>query len=152
MSSGILTSKGRWTYGRSRVQHRATRMIPGLAKLDFEVRLEKKMDLPSLTFRSARGDAIETYKYLHRFYAVDSSHMLPLHTTELNRRSHYQRTTASNYKKRLQDTASNELLELHSKQLEQTARKNCTGLLCQQLQSFYDRHYVDQRSKDRYQF
>lgn len=41
------------------VQHRASRMIPGLAKLDYEARLEK-MNLPSLTFRRARGDAIET--------------------------------------------------------------------------------------------
>ena len=64
-----------------RVQHCATRMIPRLAKLDFDVRLEK-MDLPSLTFSRARGDAIETYKYLHGFYTVDSSHMLPLHTTD----------------------------------------------------------------------
>jgi hypothetical protein len=40
-----------------RVQHRATRMTPGLAKLDYEVQLEK-MDLPSLAFKRARGDAI----------------------------------------------------------------------------------------------
>ena len=63
------------------VQHRATRMIPGLAKLDYKARLEK-MDLPSLTFRRKRGDAIETYKYLHGVYTVDSSCMLQLHTTE----------------------------------------------------------------------
>jgi len=56
-------------------------MIPGLGKLDYEARLDK-MDLPSLTYRRARGDAIETYKYLHGSYTVDSSHMLPLHTTD----------------------------------------------------------------------
>jgi len=63
------------------VQHRASRMIPGLAKLDYEAWLVK-MDLPSLTYRRARGDAIETYKYLHGLYTVDSAHMLPLHTTD----------------------------------------------------------------------
>jgi hypothetical protein len=41
-----------------RVQHRATKMVPGLAKLCYEERL-KKMDLPSLAYRRARGDAIE---------------------------------------------------------------------------------------------
>jgi len=46
------------------VQHRATRMVPGLAKLDYEERLEK-MNLPTLAYRRNRGDAIEVFKYLH---------------------------------------------------------------------------------------
>ena len=37
------------------------------------------MDLPSLAYRRARGDAIEIYKYLHGNYRIDSSAMLPLH-------------------------------------------------------------------------
>ena len=85
------------------------------------VRLEK-MDLASLTFRRARGDAKETYKYLHGFYTIDSSLMLPLHTTDaVTTRGH------KLYKKRLQDTASNELLwPAYGQQLEPTVRKNCT--------------------------
>ena len=31
------------------------------------------MDLPSLYYRRERGDAIETYKYLHGLYSVDNS-------------------------------------------------------------------------------
>jgi len=31
------------------------------------------MDLLSLLYRSLRGDAIETYKYLHGIYQLDSS-------------------------------------------------------------------------------
>jgi len=60
-----------------RVQRRATRMVPGLAKLSYEERLEV-MDLPSLSYRRLRGDAIEVYKYLKGIYKFDSSSMLPL--------------------------------------------------------------------------
>ena len=49
------------------VQHRATRMIPGMSKLSYEERL-RKMDLPTLEYRRKRGDAIEAYKYLHGKY------------------------------------------------------------------------------------
>ena len=59
------------------VQHRATRLVPGLAKFTYEDRL-KIMDLPSLVYRRTRGDIIETYKYLHNKYAVDVSSLLPL--------------------------------------------------------------------------
>ena len=40
------------------VQHRATRMVPGLAKFPYEESL-RKMDLPSLAYRRTRGNAIE---------------------------------------------------------------------------------------------
>jgi hypothetical protein len=43
-------------------QHLATKMVPGLAKLNYEDRL-RRMDLPTLVYRRARGDAIEAYKY-----------------------------------------------------------------------------------------
>ena len=59
------------------VQRRATRMVPGLAKLSYEERLQA-MDLPSLAYRRLRGDAIEVYKYLNGVYKVESSSMLPL--------------------------------------------------------------------------
>jgi hypothetical protein len=84
-----------------RVQHRTTRMIPGLAKLDYEVRLEK-MDLPSLAFRRARGDAIETYKFLHGIYKVDSSSMLLLHTTDgITTRGHSLKLQKRDYRTQL---------------------------------------------------
>ena len=54
-------------------------MIPALRNLPYEDRLWK-MDLPSLAYQRLRGDAIETYKYLHGIglYDVDSSALLPL--------------------------------------------------------------------------
>jgi len=41
-------------------QHRATRMIPGFRNLSSGERL-RRLDLPTLTYRRFRGDAIETY-------------------------------------------------------------------------------------------
>ena len=38
----------------------------------------KAMDIPSLEYRRLRDDAIETYKYIHGKYQVDSSYLLPL--------------------------------------------------------------------------
>lgn len=60
------------------VQHRATKMVPGLAKLTYEERL-KRMDLPTLVFRRSRGDAIEAYKYMHGKYSVETGSLLPKH-------------------------------------------------------------------------
>ena len=60
------------------VQHRATRMIPGMSRLTYEDRL-KKMDLPTLAYRRIRGDAIDTYKYLNGLYSVDHSRLLEEH-------------------------------------------------------------------------
>ena len=61
-----------------RVQHRATRMIPGFAKLSYEERL-RRIDLPTLVYRRNRGDAIEVFKYLKGLYNTDCSEMLPRH-------------------------------------------------------------------------
>ena len=63
-----------------RVQHRATRMVPGLSKLSYEDRL-RKMDLPTLDYRRSRGDAIEVYKYMHGVYKVDETGILFRHHT-----------------------------------------------------------------------
>jgi hypothetical protein len=63
------------------VQHRATRMVSGLAKLAYTERL-KILDLPTLAFRRRRGDAIEVYKYLHGHYNTDCSDILPLYVAE----------------------------------------------------------------------
>ena len=49
------------------VQHRATRLIPGLASLPYE---EKELQLPSLSYRRVRGDMVEVYKYCHGLYNV----------------------------------------------------------------------------------
>jgi len=61
-------------------QHRASKMIPGLKHLCYEDRL-KAMDLPSLPHRRLRGDAIETYKYLHGEYQIDIP-FLPLNQSQ----------------------------------------------------------------------
>jgi len=62
------------------VQHRATRMVPGLSKQNYEQRL-KLMDLPSLSYRRLRGDIIEVglYKYVNGIYKVNSTDILPCH-------------------------------------------------------------------------
>ena len=45
------------------VQIRATKIVDGLAYLDYPERL-KKLDLPTLVYRRARGDMIEVFKHL----------------------------------------------------------------------------------------
>lgn len=45
------------------VQRRATRLVPELKGLSYEERL-RKLNLPTLSYRRARGDMIETYKIL----------------------------------------------------------------------------------------
>ncbi len=52
------------------IQHRATRLVPGMADLDYETRLSR-LHLPSLSFRRMRGDMIEMYKYCKDYYQVD---------------------------------------------------------------------------------
>ena len=58
-----------------RVQRRATKLIPDLKELPYETRL-KKLQLPSLYYRRARGDMIEVYKYMYNIYDVDTSRLL----------------------------------------------------------------------------
>jgi len=53
-------------------------LVPDLAKLSYEERLIR-IDLPTLAYRRTRGDAIETYKYLHGKYSVDSESLLLMH-------------------------------------------------------------------------
>ena len=48
------------------VQKRATKMVDGLASLEYHERL-KQLDLPTLVFRRARGDMIEVFKHFHSY-------------------------------------------------------------------------------------
>jgi len=50
-----------------RVQKRAIKMIPGMPKISYPDRLWK-LKLPTLTYRRARGDMIETNKLLSGKY------------------------------------------------------------------------------------
>ncbi len=52
------------------VQHHATRMLSSISHLPYSDRL-KELNLPSLSYRRMRGDAIEMYKYCHNNYNVD---------------------------------------------------------------------------------
>ena len=54
------------------VQRRATKLSPGLKNLDYIDRL-KKLKLPTLYYRRARGDIIEVYKYMQDIYKVETS-------------------------------------------------------------------------------
>ena len=51
------------------VQHRATRLVPELRQLPYKERL-RRLGLPSLFYRRARGDMIEVYKILHKVYKL----------------------------------------------------------------------------------
>ena len=66
-----------------KVQRRATKLVPGLQELPYEVRLER-MKLPSLSYRRARGDMIEAYKYTHDYYTVNDD-LLPRDTSTVTR-------------------------------------------------------------------
>ena len=48
------------------VQIRATKLVNGFCKLEYNERLEK-LKLPTLAYRRLRGDMIETYKHFHKY-------------------------------------------------------------------------------------
>ena len=52
------------------IQRRTTKLVPELKNLEYSDRL-RVLKLPSLYYGRARGDMIETYKYLHGIYKVD---------------------------------------------------------------------------------
>ena len=54
------------------VQRRASKLVPALKNLIYEERLHK-LGLPTLAYRRARGDMIETYKILGGIYDQDVS-------------------------------------------------------------------------------
>ncbi len=53
------------------VQRRATRMIPEIARLTYQERLQQ-LKLPSLVYRRHRGDMLQVYKILHHEYDLNS--------------------------------------------------------------------------------
>ena len=52
------------------IQRRTTKQVPELKNLEYGDRL-RALKLPSLYYIRARGDMIETYKYIHGIYQVD---------------------------------------------------------------------------------
>ena len=70
------------------VQIRATKLVDGLGSLDYPERL-RKLELPTLAYRRARGDMIQVYKHLHTY----DHDVLPKHfqlQTRGSRRHDYQ--------------------------------------------------------------
>lgn len=61
----------------------ASKLIPGMSSLSYEGKL-RKIGLPTLTFRRARGDMIEVHKILHH-YKADASELLTLSDTNVTR-------------------------------------------------------------------
>jgi len=60
-----------------RVQRRATKLISSIKHLPYEDRL-KKLKLPSLKYRRARGDMIEVFKILNGYYDnIDNISLAP---------------------------------------------------------------------------
>ena len=58
-----------------RVQHRATRLVPGFDEISYEERF-RHLKLPSLQSRRKRGDMIQTYKIVRGFDVI-ASHLRP---------------------------------------------------------------------------
>ena len=58
------------------VQHRATKLIPGLQHLEYEERL-RKLGLPTLVYRRHRGDMIQVFKYMTGKYNVETDMFPP---------------------------------------------------------------------------
>jgi len=57
-------------------QRLATKLAPALRDLSYVERITD-LDLPSLYYRRARGDMIETYKHMSGIYAVDAEYIKP---------------------------------------------------------------------------
>jgi hypothetical protein len=69
------------------VQRRATKLIPGYKELSYEDRL-RKLGIPTLKYRRARGDMIELYKILTGKYDKKVSDFIPLSKVEKGTRGH----------------------------------------------------------------
>ena len=85
------------------VQRRATKLIPELRDRDYEDRL-RALKLPSLYYRRARGDMIETYKFTHSIYKTEqeplqreSNTMTRGHSHKLKKKERCNTTTRANF-------------------------------------------------------
>jgi len=65
-----------------KVQHRATKLVPGLEKLTYKERLEL-LGQTTLDERRLRGDMIEVFKILKGFYVLSSSNFFTLFSSGL---------------------------------------------------------------------
>ncbi len=72
------------------VQRRATKLIPSLRHLSYEQRL-KKLKLPTLRYRRARGDMIEYFKIMGGVYDTEVTKFLPPGITIGTTRGHNKR-------------------------------------------------------------
>jgi ribonuclease P/MRP protein subunit RPP40 len=75
-----------------RVLRRATKMVSEVKELPYEERLAR-LRIPSMSYRRARGDMIEAYKYLHGLYSashnplvLDESSITRGHSLKLKKR------------------------------------------------------------------
>ena len=78
------------------MQKRATKQIPGFKDLSYQERL-KRLKLPTLVYRRARGDMIEVYKLLTQKYDMEVSNFIPLHSE----RVHEQRRNLRGHTKKI---------------------------------------------------
>ena len=85
-----------------KVQRRATKLVPELRDLPYEIRCEK-LGIPLLTERRIRGDMLETFKILNGFENIDSSRFFRLATAQdeetvgIETRGHSQKLEKSRY-------------------------------------------------------
>ena len=70
-----------------RVQRRATRMVPKIRHLPYEVRLER-LALPSLRYRRDRGDMLMVYNLLTKKHRIDASALLAVAPEDSSTRGH----------------------------------------------------------------
>ena len=70
------------------VQRRSTKLLPKMSELSYEERL-RELDLPTLVYRRARGDMIETYKLLTGKYDISLPTFLILSTHQHYTRGHH---------------------------------------------------------------
>ena len=69
-----------------KVQHRATKLLPQLANLPYQERIQN-LNIYSLYCRRQRGDLIETFKILKQYLHINSTHFFYLVTNQLYKRS-----------------------------------------------------------------
>ncbi len=66
------------------MQRRATKQHPGMKDLPYPERI-KLLKCPTLVYRRARGDMIETSKLLHDKYYGEYSQLVKLHASHISR-------------------------------------------------------------------